>query len=105
MATRTFGWIQNPSSTDTLKDILGLFVQGSKFHTYMTEERLPLLASAGLFQTPNLYLEFQKFSERTNLLHIMPLKEKELEVEAEKRQMLWTCPSCGNRTTMPNIYH
>lgn len=25
MATRTFGWIQNPSSTDTLKDILGLF--------------------------------------------------------------------------------
>lgn len=60
MATRTFGWIQNPSSTDTLRDILGLFVPGSVFHTYMVEERLPLLASAGLFATPNLYLDFQK---------------------------------------------
>lgn len=60
MANRTFGWIQNPSSTDTLRDILGLFVPGSEFHTYMVNERLPLLASAGLFKTPGLYMEFQK---------------------------------------------
>lgn len=84
MATRTFGWIQNPSSTDTLKDILGLFVQGSKFHTYMTEERLPLLASAGLFQTPNLYLEFQKILRANKPIAYNVLKGKELEVEAEK---------------------
>lgn len=60
MASRTFGWIQNPSSTETLRDILGLFVPGSEHHVYMTGERLPLLASAGLFKTPSLYLEFQK---------------------------------------------
>ncbi len=65
MANRTFGWIQNPSSTETLRDILGLFVPGSKYHTYMVEERLPLLASAGLFKTSNLYLDFQKIL-RTN---------------------------------------
>lgn len=60
MANRTFGWIQNPSSTDTLRDILGLFVPGSEFHTYMVNKRLPLLASAGLFKTPGLYMEFQR---------------------------------------------
>lgn len=59
MANRTFGWIQNPSSTDTLRDILGLFVPGSFFHTYMVKERLPFIASAGLLKTPGLYLEFQ----------------------------------------------
>lgn len=60
MASRTFGWIQNPSSTDTLQDILGLFVPKSAFHTFMVNERLPLLASANLFDTPGLYMEFQK---------------------------------------------
>lgn len=65
MANRTFGWIQNPSSTDTLIDILGLFVPGSRFHSFMVEERLPFLASANLFKSPGLYLEFQKLL-RTN---------------------------------------
>ena len=60
MANRTFGWIQNPASTDTLRDILGLFVPESEFHTYMVNERLPLLASANLFKTPELYMEFQE---------------------------------------------
>lgn len=60
MANRTFGWIQNPSSTDTLRDILGLFVPGSEFHSYMVNERLPFLASANLFKSPGLYMEFQK---------------------------------------------
>ena len=60
MANRTFGWIQNPSSTDTLRDILELFVPGSAFHSYMVNERLPFLASANLFKSPGLYMEFQK---------------------------------------------
>lgn len=60
MANRTFGWVQNPSSTDKLRDILSLFVPGSEFHTYMMHKRLPLLASAGLFKTSALYMEFQK---------------------------------------------
>ena len=64
MANRTFGWIQNPSSTDTLRNILGIFVPGSDFHTFMVSERLPLLASAGLFKTPGLYMDFQKILRR-----------------------------------------
>ena len=76
MATRTFGWIQNPSSTDTLRNILGLFVPGSKFHTYMVEERLPLLASAGLFQDPKLYVEFQKILRTNKPIQYNVLKGK-----------------------------
>ena len=60
MTNRTFGWVQNPSSTETLRDILGIFVPGSEFHTYMVKERLPLLASAGLLKESGMYLEFQK---------------------------------------------
>lgn len=65
MANRTFGWVQNPSSTDTLRDILGLFVPGSDFHNFMVNERLPFLASARLFKTTDLYLKFQRIL-RTN---------------------------------------
>lgn len=60
MIHRTFGWIQNPSSTETLKDVLSIFVLGSSFHTFMLEERLPLLKRAGLFKTEDLYMTFQK---------------------------------------------
>lgn len=59
MANRTFGWVQNPSSTDTLRDIISLFVPDSDFHKKMVNERLPLLANAGLFSTPGLYQKFQ----------------------------------------------
>ena len=60
MANRTFGWVQNPSSTDTLRDILGIFVPGSDFHTEMVEKRLPLISSAGLFKSTDLYMKFQR---------------------------------------------
>lgn len=59
MANRTFGWIQNPSSTTTLRNIVSLFVPESEFHKYMVNERLPLLASADLFASKELYLDFQ----------------------------------------------
>ncbi len=59
MKNRTFGWVQNPSSTDTLRDILGIFVPGSYFHNFMVNERLPLLARAHLFKSEDLYLKFQ----------------------------------------------
>ncbi len=59
MANRTFGWIQNPSSTDTLRNIISLFVPGSEFHTFMVNERLPLLSSANLFKSTDLYMTFQ----------------------------------------------
>lgn len=59
MANRTFGWVQNPSSTETLKNIVSLFVPESEFHKFMVEKRLPLLASADLFASKDLYLTFQ----------------------------------------------
>ena len=59
MANRTFGWVQNPSSTATLKNIVSLFVSESEFHGFMVNNRLPLLASADLFASKGLYLSFQ----------------------------------------------
>ena len=76
MANRTFGWIQNPSSTDTLRDILALFVPGSEFHTYMVKERLPLLASANLFKTTGLYLEFHKLLKNNKPIEYDVLKSQ-----------------------------
>lgn len=58
MANRTFGWVQNPSSTETLRDVISLFVHGSDFHAYMINERLPLLKNAGLFKSAGLYEKF-----------------------------------------------
>lgn len=66
MANRTFGWIQNPSSTKTLKNIISLFVPSSEFHTYMVNEKLPLLASADLFSSKDMYLNFQKILRKKN---------------------------------------
>lgn len=76
MANRTFGWIQNPSSTDTLRDILGLFVPGSKFYKYMVDERLPLLAKAGLFKDPTLYVDFQEILKSQKPISYDVLKGK-----------------------------
>ncbi len=59
MANRTFGWVQNPSSTDTLRNILSIFVPEAPYHDYMAEERLPLLSRAGLFMSAEMYQEFQ----------------------------------------------
>lgn len=58
MANRTFGWIQNPSSTNTLRNILSLFVYGSDYHTYMIKERLPLLRDINMLKTNTLYDTF-----------------------------------------------
>ena len=76
MANRTFGWIQNPASTSKLRDVLGLFVPKSDFHKYMVNERLPLLYSAGLFKSSNLYLEFQKILRRNKPIAYNLLKGK-----------------------------
>ena len=61
MANRTFGWIQNPSSTDTLQKVVSLFVHGSIYHTYMLNERLPLLRDIGMLKDVKLYDIFVKW--------------------------------------------
>lgn len=56
---RTFGWIQNPSSTDSLKKIVSLFVPESDFYVEFVERRLPLIRDAHLLAQPDLYSKFQ----------------------------------------------
>ena len=52
---RTFGWIQNPSSTDSLKNVVSLFVPESNFYHEFIERRLPLIRDAHLFAQDDLY--------------------------------------------------
>ena len=58
MAKRTFGWIQNPSSIENLKRVVGIFVAKSKFYEELMSVKLPLLRSLDLFSSPSLYLDF-----------------------------------------------
>ncbi len=48
MAYRTFGWIQNPSSFESLHRVVSLFDSTSSFNMEMRQRRVPLLASNGL---------------------------------------------------------
>ena len=57
---RTFGWIQNPSSTDNLKNVVSLFVKDSDFYKSMLQSRLPLLRDAHLLQNADLFTAFVK---------------------------------------------
>lgn len=57
MATRTFGWVQNPNRLDTLKNVVSVFVAGSLFHKRLIEIRLPIILKNGLMQK-SLYNEF-----------------------------------------------
>ena len=52
---RTFGWIQNPSSTDNLKKVVSLFVSESEFYQEFISLRLPLIRDAHLFSQADLY--------------------------------------------------
>lgn len=68
---RTFGWIQNPSSTDNLKKIVSLFVKDSDFQTLMLQNRLPLLRDAHLLQTVELYDTFVNALSQTRISYAL----------------------------------
>ena len=68
---RTFGWIQNPSSTDNLKKIVSLFVKDSDFHTSMLQNRLPLLRDAHLLETAELYDSFVNALSQTKISYVL----------------------------------
>lgn len=76
MEKRTFGWIQNPSSIDTLRNVLGIFVTSSEFHKELVNTRLPLLANLNLFASPNLFLGFQKVLRSSKPISYDVLKGK-----------------------------
>lgn len=68
---RTFGWIQNPSSTDNLKNVVSLFVPESEFCKYMAEKHLPLLKEAKLFHTDDLCDKFIIALKQTEISYSM----------------------------------
>ena len=43
MANRTFGWIQNPGSLTTLKEVVGVFVKNSTSYNHVLNYKLPLI--------------------------------------------------------------
>lgn len=56
---RTFGWIQNPSSTDNLKNVVSLFVHESDYYEYMVKQKLPFLLKYGFLANVDLYEKMQ----------------------------------------------
>lgn len=56
---RTFGWIQNPSSTDNLKKVVSIFVPESNFYKFLVEKKLPFLRDCEFLATSGLYTEMQ----------------------------------------------
>lgn len=56
---RTFGWIQNPSSTDNLKKVVSVFVPESNFYKFLVEQKLPFLRDYEFLATSGLYTEMQ----------------------------------------------
>lgn len=58
MAKRTFGWIQNPSSTENLKNTVGIFVNGSNIHYDLIHRRIPFLIECDLAADPEKLLKY-----------------------------------------------
>ena len=47
MAERTLGWIQNPSNTKTLRNIVSIFNPDSQFTDFLLNTRIPFIRSLG----------------------------------------------------------
>ena len=60
MAQRTFGWIQNPSSVENLKNTVGILVSGSKVQEDLINNKIPFLIEYNLASNPAVLLEYAK---------------------------------------------
>lgn len=57
MATRTFGWVQNPNRLETLRDIVSIFASASAFHRKLVYKKLPIILRNNLMKK-ELYDDF-----------------------------------------------
>lgn len=57
MATRTFGWVQNPNRLETLRDVVSIFSSGSAFHRKLVHKKLPIILRNNLMKK-ELYDDF-----------------------------------------------
>lgn len=72
MPQRTFGWIQNPSSIDNLKNTVSIFVNGSEVHRNLIDVKIPFLIEYNLVTDVELFLGY-----------IKQLSEPEIELSYE----------------------
>ena len=69
MAKRTLGWVQNPGSLRTLKNVVAMFVPTSPFREYLKNVRLPLLLKNDLISEEH----FKLFVELLNHSSVEPI--------------------------------
>ena len=67
MARRTFGWVQNPGSIETLKKVAGIFVKDSEICRDLTERRIPEIIEYGLAENPNVMRGFLDYFQDENI--------------------------------------
>ena len=68
MAQRTFGWVQNPASIETLRDVVSIFVKNSYGYNDLIYTRIPLLIEYDLADdtaTMNRFIKY--FTEFNNI--------------------------------------
>ena len=81
---RTFGWVQNPASTNNLKNVISLFVPESDFYKFMAEEHLLFLKQAELLTSNDLYDKFIKAMSQPPISYSL-LKGKGAGKEGRKK--------------------
>lgn len=67
MGKRTFGWVQNPGSLKTLKNVVGIFYKGSCSHQDLLNNRLPLILKNSLIEA-DLYDDFIEELQQDDLI-------------------------------------
>lgn len=58
MAERTLGWVQNPSNTKTLQNIVSIFNPDSKFTDTLLNTRIPLIRSLGKLHDEDVWATY-----------------------------------------------
>ena len=65
---RTFGWVQNPSNSRTLYDVVTLFVCGSKANLNMREKRIPFLLEYDCVDNKEKFQKYMELLSRTKIV-------------------------------------
>ncbi len=76
MATRTFGWVQNPGDLKKLKKVVGIFKAGSAENTWLVNTRLPLLLQYKLISPADFKLFCAQLSKSSIEIDYSILKGK-----------------------------
>ncbi len=70
MAQRTFGWVQNPASIETLRDVVSIFVKDSYGYLDLINKRIPTLIEYDLVDDENIMNKFLKYFTELSKIEI-----------------------------------